>query len=148
MAQEKPTRLTLPSPDARVARSPFEPEDTNFPDGTDASTKVVFVPIVQWSQMRIRGRITGAAGAIGVEFARPNRAKDPAALPGAAVAFVYTVDQPAIDGTAWVDGAEFSLEITAAEHQGENWLKITLNPAAAADIDFFDISGELLGTYH
>ncbi|MCK5652041.1 MAG: hypothetical protein KAJ42_11715 [Gemmatimonadetes bacterium] len=148
MAKEKPFRLLLPSPDARVARSPFEPEDTNFPDGTDASTKVVFVPIVQWGQMRIRGRITGAAGVMGFEFARPNRALDPAALPGASEAFVYTVGQPGIDGTAWVDGVEFSLEISAGAHQGENWLKITLNPAAAADIDFFDVSGELLGTYH
>ena len=98
--------------------------------------------------MRIRGRITGAAGVMGFEFARPNRALDPAALPGASEAFVYTVGQPGIDGTAWVDGVEFSLEISAGAHQGENWLKITLNPAAAADIDFFDVSGELLGTYH
>ncbi len=148
MPLEKPTRLKIPSPDARSARSPFEPEDTNFADGTAASDKVVFVPVVQWGQIRIRGRITGAAGVMGFEFARPNRALDPAALPGASVAFVYTVDQPAIDGTAWVDGVEFSLEITAAEHQGENWLKITLNPAAAADIDFLDVSGELLGTFH
>ncbi len=148
MAKERPHRLLLPSPDARSARSPFEPEDTNFPDGTDASTKVVFVPIVQWSQIRIRGRISGAAGVMGFEFARPNRALDPAALPGASEAFVYTVDQPGIDGTAWVDGAEFSLEITASQHRGENWLKITLNPAAGADIDFFDVSGELLGLFH
>ena len=148
MAQEKPTRLKLPSPDARSARSPFEPNDTVFADGTPASDKVVFVPIVQWGQMRIRGRITGAAGVMGFEFARPNRAIDPALLPGASEAFVYTVDQPAINGTAWVDGVEFSLEITATEHQGENWLKITLNPAAAAVIDLLDISGELLGLYH
>ena len=148
MPLEKPTRLKLPSPDARSARSPFEPEDTVFADGTPASTKVVFVPIVQWSQIRIRGRITGAAGAMGFEFARPNRALDPAQLPGASVAFVYGVDQPSIDGSPWVDGVEFSLEITAAQHQGENWLKITLDPAGAAVIDFLDVSGELLGLYH
>ncbi len=146
MAKEKPFRLLLPSPDARVARSPFEPEDTIFADSSDV--KVVFVPVVQWGQMRIRGRITGDDGFIGVQFARPNRALDPAALPGASEAFVYTVDQPAINGTMWNTATEFSLEITAAEHQGENWLKISLDPDDAAVIDFFDISGELLGTYH
>ena len=98
--------------------------------------------------MRIRGRITGDDGFIGVQFARPNRALDPAALPGASEAFVYTVDQPAINGTMWSNATEFSLEITAAEHQGENWLKISLDPDDASVIDFFDISGELLGTYH
>jgi len=107
--------------------------------------KEVFVPIVQWSSIRVRGRIDGAAGVLGFEFARPNRA----GIPGAETApFVYTVDQPAIDATAWVDGVEFSLEISAAEHQGENWLKITLDPADGSDVDFFDISGVLLGTYH
>lgn len=148
MPLEKPFRLKLPSPDARSARSPFEPEDTVFADGTAASNKVVFVPIVQWGQMRIRGRITGAAGTMQFRFARPNRALDLGDLPGESNAFVYGEDQPAIDGTAWVDGVEFSLEITAAEHQGENWLKILLDPAAAAAIDFLDVSGELLGTYH
>ncbi len=143
---EKPTRLNRPFPKPKSARTPFEPNDTNFPDGTDASNKVVFVPIVQWGSIRIRGQITGAAGAIGLEFARPAREIDPASLPaGPAVAFVYGVDQPAADGTAWVDGAEFSLEISEAEHQGENWLKITLNPADASDIDFFDVSGVNLG---
>ncbi len=145
MAKEKPTRLNRPYPEAKSARSPFEPNDTNFVDVSDI--KVVFVPIVQWGSIRIRGQITGAAGAIGLEFARPARELDPAALPGASEAFVYTVDQPAADGTAWVDGVEFSLEISAAEHQGENWLKVTLDPAAGADIDFFDVSGVNLGLH-
>ncbi|MCK5653190.1 MAG: hypothetical protein KAJ42_17515 [Gemmatimonadetes bacterium] len=143
MPLEKPTRLKRPFPEAKAARSPFEPADTNFVDVSDI--KVVFVPIVQWSSIRIRGQITGAAGSMGFAFARPNRALDPAQLPGASNAFVYTVDQPAIDATAWVDGAEFSLEISEAEHQGENWLRITLDPAAGADIDFFDVSGVNLG---
>ena len=138
---ERPTRLKRPFPQPKSARSVFE-QDANFPDGTDASTKVEFVPIIAWGAIRIRGQITGAAGAIGLEFVRPARQKDPGDLPNA---LVYGVDQPAVDGTAWVDGAEFSLDITEAEHQGENWLKVTLNPADAADIDFFDISGVNLG---
>ncbi len=145
---EKPTRLKIPSPDARSARSPFEPNDTVFVNDMVEDIKVVFVPIVQWGQIRIRGRITGSTGTMNFEFARPNRAVDPAQLPGFSHAFVYTVDQPAIDGAAWADGVEFSLEITAAEHQGENWLKIRLVPGDPAVIDFFDVSGELLGTYH
>lgn len=145
MALEKPHRLKRPFPKAKSARSPFEPSDTNFPDGTDASTKVLFVPIVQWGAIRIRGQITGAAGAMDFEFARPARELDPAALPGEAEALIYGAAQPAISPTAWVDGVEFSLDITAAEHVGENWLKVTLNPAAGADIDFFDISGVNLG---
>ena len=141
MSDESPRRLKRPFPQAKSARSPFD-SDPNFADGTDDSTKVTFVPIVQWGGIRIRGQITGAAGAIGLEFVRPARQKDPGDLPNA---LVYGVDQPAVDGTAWVDGAEFSLDITEAEHQGENWLKVTLNPADAADIDFFDISGVNLG---
>ncbi len=141
MSNESPRRLKRPFPKAKSARSPFESEP-NFPSGDPEDTKVTFVPIVQWGSIRIRGQITGAAGAIGLAFVRPARQKDPGSLPDA---LVYGVDQPAVDGTAWVDGAEFSLEITAAEHQGENWLKITLNPAGAADIDFFDISGVNLG---
>ncbi len=112
-------------------------------DGADF--KEVFVPIVQWGQIRIRGRIDGDTGVLGFEFVRPNRA----GIPGAETEpFVYTVDQPAIDGTAWADGVEFSLEITAAEHQGENWLRILIDPDGGSDVDFFDISGELLGTFH
>ena len=138
---ERPTRLKRPFPQPKSARSVFD-SDPNFPSGDPGDTKVEFVPIIAWGSIRIRGRITGAAGAIGLEFVRPARQKDPADLPNA---LVYGVDQPGVDGTAWVDGAEFSLEITAAEHQGENWLKVTLNPADAADIDFFDISGVNLG---
>ena len=139
---EKPYRLKLPSPDARVARTPV-------PDGTvilAAEPFVVFVPIVQWSSIRIRGLITAQAGTIGVEFARPARNVDPAAPTDA---FVYTADLPAIDATAWVAGTEFSLEISATEHQGENWLKLTLDAAVdGATVSFLDISGVLLGLYH
>ena len=145
MPLEKPFRLKIPSPDARVARTPF-PDGEVFADAADI--KVVFVPIVQWSDMRIRGEITGAGGAVGLEFARPKRQLDPALLPGASEAFVYGLDQPAADGTAWFSGVEFFLDITAAEHVGENWLKLTLDPAGAATLLFLDISGTLLGTYH
>jgi len=118
-------------------------------DGADPDDEVRFVPIVQWSQMRIRVRLTGGSGVLGVNFARPNRALDPALLPGAAEAFVYTVDVPAIDGTVLVDGVEQALEISAAEHQGENWLRVTLGSFTnGGALDFLDISGELLGTYH
>jgi len=143
MSNEQPRRLRLPSPDARVARTPF-PDELDIPG---AETAVRFVPIVQWSSIRIRGRIDSDSGVLGFEFARPARQ----GIPGAETeAFVYTVDQPAIDGTAWADGVEFSLEITASEHQGENWLKITLDPdgGGGVEVDFFDISGVLLGTYH
>jgi len=143
MPLERPTRLKKPFPEAKSARSPFEPADTIFANSSDV--KVVFVPIVQWSSIRLRGRITGDDGFIGVEFARPNRALDPAALPGASEAFVYTVDQPSIDNTMWSSGVEFSLEISASQHQGENWLKITLDPDDASVIDFFDVSGVNLG---
>lgn len=146
MALAKPRRLKRPYPEAKSARSPFQ-SDPVFVDGTPASNKVSFIPVVQWSSIRIRGRISTGAGSMAFEFARPARELDPAALPGASDELVYGVDQPAINPTAWVAGVEFSLEITAAEHQGENWLKITLNPAAAAAIDFFDVSGVNLGLH-
>lgn len=111
--------------------------------GLDPADVVVFVPVVQWSSIRTRLRITGSAGTIGLEFARPARQKPPNTD---GTAFVYTEDQPAADGTAWVDGTELSLEITAAEHQGENWLKVTLSPTDdGAVLDFFDISGVNIG---
>jgi hypothetical protein len=142
MALEKPNRLMLPSPDARVARTPV-------PDGEVllvATPFEVFIPVVQWSSIRIRGRINTQAGAIGVQFVRPARNPDPASPNNA---FVYTADQPAINATAWVAGTEFSLEVSAVEHQGENWLKITLTPSVdGAVVAFFDVSGVLLGTYH
>lgn len=141
MANEKPRRLKRPFPQAKSARSPFE-SDPEFIDGTAASTKVTFVPIVQWGAIRIRGLIDSAAGVIGLEFVRPARQKDVDDIPNA---LVYGMAQPAADGTAWVDGVEFSLDITAAEHIGENWLKITLNPADGSDIIFFDVSGVNLG---
>ena len=122
-------------------------------NGADPDSEVTFVPIVQWGQMRIRARLDAAigtgAGTLGTLFARPNRALDPALLPGASEAFVYTVDQPAIDGSALADGAEVSLEITATEHQGENWLKLDVAVTnSSMEITFLDIGGELLGLYH
>jgi hypothetical protein len=88
-------------------------------------------------------RITGSDGVLGVEFARPARDKEPNTD---GLAFVYTVDQPDTNGLGWTDGSEISVEITAAEHQGENWLKITLSPTDdGAVLDFFDISGVNLG---
>ncbi len=139
---EKPTRLKIPSPDARSARSPFK-DGTALASGADV--RDVFVPVVQWGSMRVRLRITGAAGILGFAFVRPARQPAP---DNAIDAFPYSVDQPAINGGAWVDGVELSLEISEAEHQGENWLRIRVDPAAACVIDFFDISGVLLGTYH
>ena len=147
MPLEQPFRLKLPSPDARVARSPF-PDGLVFEAAEGGETHVVFVPIVQWSNIRIRGRVNGTGGVMGREFDRPNRALDPALLQGASEAFVYTVDQPADDGTAWFAGTDFVLEITAAEHQGENWLKITLDSSGGGDLVYLDISGTLLGTFH
>lgn len=139
MAQEKPTRLMRPFPKAKSAKSPFG-EELNFVDTNQIEVR--FVPIVQWGAIRIRGLIDGAAGVMGFEFARPARQKDVDDLPNA---LIYGVDQPGINGTAWADGVEFSLEISAAEHIGENWMKVTLNPADGSDIIFFDISGVNLG---
>ena len=141
MAEDKPTRLKIPSPDARSARSPF-------PDGFVLAVSPAvdrFVPVVQWGSMRIRLRITGAAGILGFAWARPARQHAPNPPQ---TAFVYTVDGPAINGGAWVDGVELSLEITDVEHQGENWLRIRLDAAGDCAVDFCDISGELFGTYH
>jgi len=113
--------------------------------GSDPAA-VAFVPVVQWGQMRIRVRITGSTGTLGVQFARPARQ----VAPGTGVdAFVYAADVPTINATALADGVEQSLEIPATEHIGENWLKLTLEVgSSAALLDFLDISGELLGTYH
>ncbi len=154
MPNELPHRLAYPSPDARVARSPFEGGDTNFPNGSSEFTKRVHVPVVQWGAIRIRGRITGGAGTVGILFARPRIQLDPAFLPDTERSFTYTsATQPAVQTTPWVDGVEFSVEITADEHVGENWLRIQLNPSGGGggpsqDIDFLDVSGELLGLYH
>jgi hypothetical protein len=79
---------------------------------------------------------------VGVEFARPAREIAPGSPPDS---FVYTVAQPAVNGTAWVDGVELALDITGAEKHGENWLKISLTAAGACVVDFIDISGDLHG---
>ena len=149
-ASLSPHRLTLPSPDARSARSPFEGGDTNFPSGASEFTKRVSIPIVQWGQIRIRGRITGGGGSMQFQFVRPARQR---ASPGSTFARIYGFAQPAIATSAWADGVEFSLLITAAEHVGENWLRIALNPSGggggpAQVLDFLDVSGTLLGLYH
>ena len=149
MPEKTPHRLILPSPDARSARSPFD-SDPSFASGATEETKRVFVPIVQWGQIRIRGRITGGGGSMQFQFVRPARQR---ASPGSTFARIYGFAQPAIATSAWADGVEFSLLITAAEHVGENWLRITLNPpggagGAAQEIDFLDVSGTLLGLYH
>ncbi len=113
--------------------------------GVDPGDAVAFVPIVQWGKIRIRLQVTGADGTLGVEFCRPARNK----VASTGLALVYGEDQPAIDASAFVDGVELSLEITDTEHQGENWLKLTLSATDdGAVLDFLDISGELLGLYH
>lgn len=114
--------------------------------GADPDAAVQFVPIVQWGQMRVRVRLDGADGALTLQFVRP--ARDRVVATG--LAEVYTVDQPAVVGpTVLAAGVEQSLEITAAEHIGENWLKVSVDSEASnAVIGILDISGELLGTYH
>ena len=137
MAQ-KPTRLKLPKALTRSARQILA-DGFVIPDATPI---VRFVPVVQWHQMRIRFRITGAAGVIGVEFARPHREIAPGSPPDS---FAYAAGQPAIDGTAWVTAVEQALQITGLEHHGENWLMVTLTAAGACVVDFLDISGDLHG---
>jgi hypothetical protein len=114
--------------------------------GVDPDAAIQFVPIVQWGQMRVRVRLDGADGGLTLQFARPARNK----VASTGLAEIYTVDQPAVVGpTALVDGVEQSLEITAAEHIGENWLKMSVDSEASnAVIGILDISGELLGLYH
>jgi hypothetical protein len=138
MSNEKPPRLKLPQALASSAKNVLA-DGFVIPDTTPI---IRFAPIVQWRQMRLRLRITGAAGVVGFEFARPHREIAPGSPPAA---FVYTAAQPAIDATAWVDGVELSLDVSAAEHHGENWVKITLTAAAACVVDFIDIMGDLHG---
>ncbi len=135
-----PSRLRLPKAQARVARSVFN-DGFEIPDTTPI---IRYIPIIQWGSIRIRTRITGAAGVLGFEFVRPAQNRNPDQATSLE-AFPYTVDQPAIDTTAWVDGVELSLEITDTEHQGENWLMITATAAALCNVDFMDISGVNLG---
>lgn len=138
-----PYRLRVPTPKARVARQ-VVPDATVLTDAGGAV--LVRVPIWAWSSIRIRGRITGNTGTLGFQFARPKSERNPDQATSIAP-FVYTADQPAIDATAWVSGTEFSLEISATEHQGENWLLVTLTKTAGADatVDFLDISGVPIG---
>ncbi len=116
-----------------------------------------FVPIVQWSSIRIRTRVTGGFGELKAQFARPARNRPPLGEPLAVIdpqgddkAFIYSLDQPAIDATFLGNGTEVSLEIPASEHIGENWLKLSVstNDPDNTVLDFCDISGVLLGLYH
>jgi hypothetical protein len=138
MSNEKPPRLKLPQALASSAKS-ILPDGFVIPDITPI---VRWVPVVQWHQMRLRLEITGDIGVVGFKFGRPNRAIAPGSPPDG---FVYTVDQPAIDGTAWASGVELGLEVTGLEHHGENWVKIILTAAGACVVDFIDISGDLHG---
>jgi hypothetical protein len=138
---EKPTRLKLPK--ARVSSA-----KNAIPDGfviPDTTPIVRFIPVVQWHQFRLRLRITGAAGVVGIEYARPHREIAPGSPPDS---FVYATGQPAVDGTAWVDGVELALSITGLEHHGENWIRLTLTAAGACVVDFCDVSGDLHGLGH
>lgn len=123
---------------------------------------LAFVPIPQWGSMRIRVKITGDFGFLGAQFARPARQKAPLGEPLIVFdpnadenAFIYTLDQPAIDDTFLGDGVELSLEITGygapvPEHAGENWLKLSVSTEEPDNVvlDFCDISGVLLDLYH
>ena len=135
---EKPTRLKQVKPRTHGAKSVLA-DGFVIPD-TDPIVR--FVPIVQWRDIRIRGQISDAAGVVLLEFARPHREIAPGSPPDA---FVYTAAQPAASGTAWVDGVEFSFDVTAAEHVGEAWMKVTLTAAAAVIVDFLDVTGTLHG---
>jgi hypothetical protein len=111
--------------------------------GADADEEESFVPVIQWSSMRIRVRISGGAGTLAVQFARPARDKAPNTD---GTAFLYTVDIPAVNGTVLVDGVEQSIEITDVEHQGENWLRLGVAvDNSDAEIDFLDLSGVNVG---
>ena len=122
-----------------------------------------FVPIVQWSCIRIRAQVTGGFGELKAQFARPARNRPPLGEPLAVIdpqaddgAFIYTLGQPAIDATFMGNGTEVSLEIGCEqanggpEHIGENWLKLSVstNDPDNTVLDFCDISGRLLGLYH
>ena len=118
---------------------------------------VAFVPIVQWSSIRIRVEIDDDFGELIARFVRPARNKNPLGEPSPLLdgqaddeAFFYTVDQPTIDETFLTGGAELSLEIPATEHIGENWLKlvVSVREPATTVLDFCDISGVLLGLHH
>jgi len=121
-------------------------------DGVEA-----FVPIVQWSSIRIRVKQTGDFGELKAQFVRPARNRAPLGEPfpaldpqGDGLAFFYELDQPTIDATFLGNGTEVSVEIPTTEHIGENWLKLsvsTRDPAGSV-LDFCDISGVLLGLYH
>ena len=145
---EKPYRLHRPHPEARAAIALFGKEEGQSFNTTEPL--ITLVPIVQWSSIRIRVRVSAQAATLNVAFARPNREAEPRATPATDSkldAFLYTADQPAIDGTALVAATEQSLEITAAEHQGENWLRVEIVPSVNGMVlDFCDISGVLLGT--
>ena len=137
---EKPTRLKLPK--ARVSSA-----KNALADGfviPDVTPIVRFIPVVIWRNFRFRLRITGDVGVVGVEFARPHREIAPGAPPDS---FVYGTP-PAADGTAWVDGTELTLEVTEAEHVGENWCKLTLTAGGACVVDYLDASGVLHGLGH
>jgi hypothetical protein len=114
--------------------------------GADPDAAIQFVPIVQWGAIRVRVRLDGADGALTLQFARPARNK----VTATGLAEIYTVDQPAATGpTVLTAGVEQTLEITALEHVGENWLKMSVTAEASnADLAILDISGELLGLYH
>ncbi|MCK5653189.1 MAG: hypothetical protein KAJ42_17510 [Gemmatimonadetes bacterium] len=112
-----------------------------------------FVPIIQWGGIRIRVQQTGEFGELKAQFVRPARDRAPLGQPPAVVdpqaddkAFFYTLGQPAIDATFLGNGTEVSVEITASEHQGENWLKVSVSTRRPdlSVLDFCDISGVLL----
>ncbi len=118
-------------------------------DGVEA-----FVPIIQWGGIRIRVQQTGDFGELKAQFVRPAREKAPLGQPAPAFdpqaddkAFFYTLGQPAIDATFLGNGTEVSVEITASEHQGENWLKVSVSTRRPdlAVLDFCDINGVLVG---
>jgi len=141
---DKPYRLKTPTPKARVAMGDVIAAGTSI---LAASPAVMWVPIASFGAVRVRGLITAQAGTVGLEFGRPNRQLDAADVVAPKQELVYGAAQPAVDGTAWVAGTEFSLDITAAEHVGENWLKVTLDAAVdGALVTFLDVSGVMLGT--
>ena len=67
---------------------------------------------------------------------------------GSVSAYEYTTGQPTTAQLILVADTEGILPVIAADHAGENWLKVTVTPASAAAIlRFLDINGVNVGTY-
>lgn len=99
------------------------------------------VPINQWGAIRNRILITGGNATLNWLFGRVTKGAAGTDNPDI-VAYGAAVDQPAIDGTLITGGVEVGLEVTDAEHQGEEFAVVTLDSLTAdVTVSFFDITG-------